>query len=473
MTGVLEEFIREVEKKLQHLGYSSPTGDILSKLVNTAYLATLRTEESRLVRGSLIFADPTNADPDTPPLRRADYPMFAPFDHPALLTVEKLVKLSRAVDGWAGSIAVHGTSPSSIVAWGILDQLVQQNVRLHRESDSGASPPGILRLVMDGVGALSAYHSDLFLAGIRQDQIVLSERRILYSNNLRQCLHPFLKPIAQQISMALGDSAVATYERRLFEQWSTVIARICIGIRRAGTGGALLISHKPIPRFLDIFQRFPYFRMGHAMILNVLDSEYEHICKQAYINQYDQEDSVSRSTVREEHLATADAEDRKEELAGAIRIVTSLACMDGLVLFSPLLEVIGFGVKIRSTPPANHVYVGQDFVRRGVREKCVDLSRFGTRHMSMLSYCQVDRKAIGIVISQDGHVRLMMSNSRNLVLYENLQLLSYENDIRGYVSMRQKYRSNKVHLPKSLGFTDMPKTLEQLMSLKRKKTDHF
>jgi hypothetical protein len=401
-----------------------------------------------------------------PFLRRANYPAFTPFRHPVQLTVERLVKLSRAVDSWCGSIAVCGTPRSIIIAWGVLDQLVQQNITLHRESEGGFSPPGTLRIVMEGVGALSAYHGNLFLGGIRQDQVVISEQDVLGSPLVAERLHSFLKPIARKISMVLDGAITSSMtERRLFEKWSTTIARICIGIRRAGTGGALLISPEPIARVMDISQRIPYSRLGHAAILHVLDSQYRSLRRDAVFN-YARKDVAPIDIIREEHLADVDAADREDELAGAVRIVTSLASVDGLVLLTPLLEVIGFGVKIRSTPSVKRVYVGHDFARRGIKAKRIDLLRFGTRHISMLNYCQADRKAIGVVISQDGQVRLILSMGKSLTLWENVQLLNYENDLRGYARMIRKTRSRRVGLEKSLGYTEMPKTFMELMGLK-------
>lgn len=474
MSDFLEKFISIVGKKIQRLGYSSPKSEVLRTLINTAYLATLRTEEGRFVRGSITFADPLHPEFDPPLRRRAQYPMFTSFDRPTRLSVEKLVKLSRAVDGWSGSIAVHGTSHSTIVVWGVLDQLVQHNVSLNRESEGGFDSPGTLRIVMDGVGALSAYHGNLLLAGIRQDQVVLTEQGVLHSRGLAKRLSPFLKPIAQQISIALGGSIpLAKNEQMLFEEWSTTVARICIGIRRAGTGGALLISPRPIARLLDISQRLSYSRLGHSAILKTLDSQYMTLCREES-RAYYRKELIPTEIVRDKDRAETDSEDRKEELAGAIRIVTSLALVDGLVLLTPLLEVVGFGVKIRSRHSANRVYVGHDYARRSVHAKHVDLSRFGTRHISMLNYCQADRKAIGVVISQDGSVRLMMSLGSNLTLWDNLQLLQYESDLSGYARMVRNTRSRRkgiegAGLERSLGYTDMPKTLGQLMRRTSKK----
>ena len=470
MSSPLEQFTKLVAKNLRVLGYSSPTAPILGLLINTAHLATLRTEEGKFVRGSLIFADPRHPESDPPLRRRADYPSFTPFGSPIRLTVEKLVKLSRAVDGWGGSIAVHGTPHSSIVAWGVLDQLVQYNVSLRGESEKGFYPPGILRLAMDGIGALSAYHGNLFLGGIRQDQVVTSEQVVLNSIGLAKRLHSILTPVAQKISMPSGGSISSSEsEQELFEEWSKTIARICIGIRRAGTGGALLISPKPITNILDISHRISYCRLGHAAILHVLDSQYSRLCHEAFFDSPRNNDVVPRKLVLEQDFADGDEEDRESELSGAIRIVTSFASLDGLVLLTPLLEVVGFGVKVLSSPSASHVYVGHDYIRRGSKAKCMDLSRFGTRHISMLNYCHADRKAIGIVVSQDGQVRLTLSEGKSLILWENVQLLRYDSDIRAYAKMIRRRRTVAVKFKRRLGYTDMPKSFSRLMGLKSKR----
>ena len=128
-------------------------------------MATLKTEEGRFVSGSLTFANPKDPEPDRPFTKRADYPAFTAFGRPCLLSVEQLVKLARAIDRWSGSIAVHASKSGQLYAWGVLDQMVQQNVRLHREAETGFQNPGLLTVTMDGVGDISAFHGDVFLGG--------------------------------------------------------------------------------------------------------------------------------------------------------------------------------------------------------------------------------------------------------------------------------------------------------------------
>lgn len=195
-----------VISKLRGVRPSPPGKQVLRQLLEIAYLATLRTEEGRFIRGSLTFADPITPEPDPPIIRRADYPSFVPLLQPTRLTVEALVKLSRAIDKWSGSIAVYGSRPSNLFAWGVVDQLVHQNVSLNREGDGGSGNLGILTIVMEGTGELSVYHGSLFLGSLRQDRLITSEHDALSSASVEVKIMPALTAAASKITVAAGSS---------------------------------------------------------------------------------------------------------------------------------------------------------------------------------------------------------------------------------------------------------------------------
>src|SRR5207302_7560990 len=138
------------------------------QFLDIAYHATLKTEEGRFIKGSLTVVDPTNPHPDLPITRRADYPEYTQFGHKISLSVDSVVKLSRAIDNWSSSIAVYGTTKSNVYAWGVADQLVQQNIMINREANEGFSNPGLLTISMEGPGELVIYHGNLFLARLKQ-----------------------------------------------------------------------------------------------------------------------------------------------------------------------------------------------------------------------------------------------------------------------------------------------------------------
>jgi len=174
--------------------------------------------------------------------------------------------------------------------------------------------------------------------------------------------------------------------------------------------------------------------------------------------------------VSDELLAETDVEDRDLQLTGAIRIVTSLAAVDGLVLLSPSLEVHAFGVKIRTDRAIGKVYDGREFVRRGSRATKVDQRQFGTRHGSLLRYCRLDPKALGVVVSQDGRVRVIMTIGRSLVMWSDVKLLAYSDDLRRQIQIATRRLDRRLgkSFPKRLGYSPMPKTIAALEAWSRK-----
>jgi hypothetical protein len=458
----LHRLAKHVTSKLRILGFSSPTTSVMRALLDISYIASITTEENQFIRGALTYSDPKAPDLTPPRLRRADYPSFAAFRRRIPLDAKVLVKLCRAVDRWSGSIAVYGTNRRSLFVWGVVDQMVQRNIRLNREAKSGFAAPGIVTVYVDGVGDISVYHGDLFLGRLRQNDVIMRESDVLHSSLIARRVAPALTPAAKSIALALGKpDEYRKMLRSLLDAWADVVARICIGLRRLGTGGTILITPTPIPSMLDVVHPIRYRRLGDSAILNVLDGR--------YFNDLEWADNDEHQNTVEVDFARADAQDREDELTGAVKLVTSLAAADGLVLMDSSLAVEGFGVKIKAGGRVNTVYDGGDFARKGTSARRIIMSRFGTRHGSMLRYCKADRNAIGVVLSQDGHARIIASLGRSLTMWENVKLLGHEHDVGAYARAlrRKRLRRSKVPQRQSLGYTSMPKTIRQLLSYRK------
>lgn len=95
------------------------------------------------------------------------------------------------------------------MVWGIVDQLVATNVRRHHEGAGGFDYPGVLTILVDGVGALSVYHRDVFLGGIGADALILRHSDALHSESLKDRVTPHLSPIAKAIAGVLREQTKA------------------------------------------------------------------------------------------------------------------------------------------------------------------------------------------------------------------------------------------------------------------------
>jgi hypothetical protein len=87
----------------------------------------------------------------------------------------------------------------------------------------------------------------------------------------------------------------------------------------------------------------------------------------------------------------------------ALWVATSLSRVDGAVVMNRKLEILGNGARLGATP-ATSVRVASRSDGKHARS-VTGLGRWGTRHGSMISYCQARPKAVGFVVSEDGGVR--------------------------------------------------------------------
>ena len=459
----LHELSQKVHKKLCKLGFTSIPKSIVTQLIETAYYASLRTEEGSFIRGSLTYADPESPDINPPITRRLDYPSFTRFGRREPLTVETVVKLSRAIDNWSGAITVYRVLPKGLVVWGIVDQRVHENVGIHREALKGFRNPGLFTVTMEGVGHLIVTQGSLFLCEMKQGSIIDRQTDVLVPEVLGPWINPSFVEVAEYIARIIPETEVA---EALFDEWANAVARICIGLRRSGTGGSLLLTPSPLLSLLEIVHPLPYKRLYEAIVLKVLDEAYLDEIHERLEKATESKKDVASVLVLEDELAESDADDRNDELTGAIKIVSSIASADGAVLMSPTLAVHGFGVKIRSDRSICTVYDGMGFLSRGTRAKKINVTNFGMRHASMIRYCRADKYAVGIVVSQDGQVRIICTKRGSLLLWPNVKLLDFRDDLGNYKREERLSRSwRQKHWDEAgVGYTPMPKSIQALIN---------
>jgi hypothetical protein len=124
----------------------------------------------------------------------------------------------------------------------------------------------------------------------------------------------------------------------------------------------------------------------------------------------------------EESVEEGEREDAEAELDGALWFISLLTRVDGAVLMTPNLEVMGFGVEIRADDTPSAVWAAGNASGAPSRRRKADYYALGTRHRSMMRYCWTIPGSLGLVISQDGDVRAMLRLDDSLAMWEQIQL---------------------------------------------------
>jgi hypothetical protein len=215
----------------------------------------------------------------------------------------------------------------------------------------------------------------------------------------------------------------------LAEQWISTLCRILISIQRYGHGGALLITASN--SHLDIKYHVAYSRLPKALInLGIWRHRAMRALQEIRGKRLTKfKNGVPWGWYLEEHISESKGEDVQDEITGSVRFISSLSCVDGLILASPDLSIRGFGVEIRPKKEITTLYMASGPAPNSESVNRIDPHHYGTRHRSMMRYCMAHPRSVGFVISQDGEIRAITRVQQRLVIWENLQVQSLHEEV--------------------------------------------
>ena len=99
--------------------------------------------------------------------------------------------------------------------------------------------------------------------------------------------------------------------------------------------------------------------------------------------------------------------------------MADLARVDGTVIMTDCLEVLGFGVEIAGELP-EVLRVARAHDLEGAAREWVRTDRVGTRHRSAYRLCQAVHDALALVVSQDGGLRFIRWHDEGVTYWEQV-----------------------------------------------------
>jgi hypothetical protein len=420
-----------VDRRLRQTGDESPGVRRLTKLFEVIHFTSLKTEEGKTLQLRIALVDPANPDPEGPRIIRPDRWTITSLKNRIPLTVPSLIKLSKAADPWSSTLAVFYDSNNEFFVWGMIDQTVHFNTMLVRETEFGGyAPPGTFQVTASGTADLSVYHGFDFVARLQQDQLLTRQSDVFWSGPIHDRLSDGIAACFAAVGRTVAKSEMAEMPDPndwlywVVDTWTRTLCRLLISIQRYRHGGALLVTTSH--RNLDIKYKMKYFRLPRllsdfAAFTIQMDAAGEELRGLLDADA----DDIPVLTYLDESISEGDAEDCERAITGSVRFISSLSCVDGLILATPELAIKGFGVEIRTKKEPASVFISTTAEPHKRTIRRVDPSHYGTRHRSMMRYCFANPKSVGFVISQDGEIRAMTRVGNRLIMWENLKVLSY------------------------------------------------
>jgi len=395
------------------------TMEILTELFEIMNYVSMKTEEGEMIQVNIVFCEPETQN--TSP--QADFSShswdFMRFEKPLLFNIKNLLKLSKAADPWSSSIAVYFDQSNKLYIHGMIDQAIHTQSYINHETTSQPDQAGYFQASIVGIGSLSVMYRFDVIATLRQNMLVTDFPDVLrygpVAKEIKLKAKPQLSLLLSEIQKFYPELEEEEITENFITVWRSTIARLLIHIKKYHHGGAFLISNER--NGLDIKYKLEYARLGRAIRKYVLSG-----AKEAQLaNEIGKKQLINRELYANHYYMGADHLSAERELKGAIRFIASNSCVDGAILFNGVLAVQGFGTVIKKIKLPKKVFVARDTQARIDELESKDPKEFGTRHQSMISYCNEHPGTIGFVVSQDGDIRVIMKIDEKVVVWDNIR----------------------------------------------------
>jgi sensor domain DACNV-containing protein len=393
-----------------------PAASTLTDVLSICYQATLLREEGRPVTFRLSLSEPDAFAPTAGPpagLHRLVFMRPLPLDQHELRRLAPAVVFSRSL---IGATAAGGEAR----IWGVIHSGPQwlQSVRGGRETEQTIPP--VLIVAATGPGRLLVTAGALTLAELRNGTLSGGNVDVFEAQWLRERLSDVgrrTRAAHRRDRERPGESRAVIHSTFGAVLAGHVLRRIVATIRAAQHGGTLIIV--PSRRVAELLLDGCYMRVKYGFtdeeprrrILTLMGHIMNELAKD------EAGKVVGWSTY--EASPSQQLSQMDEALFEVAHLVADLTRVDGAVIMTDCLEVLGFGVEIAGElPEVRRVARAHDL--EGIEREWVRTDRVGTRHGSAYRLCRAVRDALALVVSQDGGLRFIRWHDDGVTYWEQI-----------------------------------------------------
>ncbi|HEV8717666.1 MAG TPA: hypothetical protein VGX03_33190 [Candidatus Binatia bacterium] len=343
----------------------------LKALLEIVFLASLQQEERRAIQVRVVFFP----DATTLSLKQAaNHLESLPFAQPIPLSVESLRKLAPAFDQNIATLVAARNADTS--GYDLVGAILYGRIASLLDNDLSSLPrPPALTLSTRMPGSVVISYGDSVVGRFDKGQFVIAKLDPLASS-----------PFIHQILHVLAEHELyKRYENGYWFLYRACIKRIYASAAAHGHGGTVMW----VPdRLRDEANK--YFQTGRE----IADSPAG-------------EDLIGIVLAEENSGGGGELLARyKRRLSEYLDMVAQLSCVDGALIVDEHLRPVRFATHLAAPKWTGEVFEG---THKGVPPtQKIELTRFGTRHNSAISFVGACPSTVGFVISEDGPVRAIL-----------------------------------------------------------------
>ena len=413
---------RDLYAKLQRRWHGEPLADgwprvdlpekvVLDELLDVCYHASLVTEEGRPTIFRLAYI--SSRTPVSPPRQESialEPIMRYVLGQPVPFTVGELRRLAPVADPRRILIAVEKIMEGTrrrLQIYGLIDVGMALWEMARHERVCGTASPEALVVTSTRPGELSICRGDHPVIRLRGGEVLTPTQSVLFHGPVARF---FLGASDQLIREACERSGVNQDPEKddalsFAHLW--FIESILLHIAELKHGGALLFvqdavadNDERLQEVVSIKYRLPSTRPRDALLAAMaIRLQHNDFAERLH----------ARRVVRREDLENLEGmawnERELEDFArDAARFIGSLTAVDGAVVLTDKLRIIGFGGEVRvSVPGTDIIHISKN--EEGDESTAAPFTVYGTRHRSAFRFVESMVPSVAFIMSQDGGIK--------------------------------------------------------------------
>ena len=399
-------------------GYKKlPDFAVLEELVSTCYQVSQMQEEARGLRFRIMLCEPEDIDGDGHGESKGLFTLI--FSKPRPYNEYELLKLGPSTDYNNALIGIRYRISEGLQIWGLIHSGSKWMHVIHGGSKQATPLPLALGINVVGSGRLIVCRGQEILAQLSGGNITAPATNVFQSQWVAKRFGQVRNELAmlyEQNEDAVRDGWARIDPSFVPSLYLQFFKHVISTMRRSGHGGTIIsipaemeamVAHDN--PYIDLKYRFAegdsrnQLRKIVLQIMAVLAKNCGRLYGPDYLAGW--KDYVSLQT---EEMAQLD-----ERVFKFARFVARLTGVDGAVLTTAGLELIGFGGIIQGTMEmGGSVALALD--PEATRRQVELVESVGTRHRSLYYLCHKLRDVLGIIVSQDAKARVV-TWSRDMV----------------------------------------------------------
>lgn len=366
----IESFVEAFYEKYEESGYCMeedqelPPKDVLTEVCQTLLHVSCMREEGRYSRFRVCFLTPESGF-----LEPYIYAHALRFETPVAFTPKALYKLAPALNADMSYLMLD-ISEKPYKAVGVISAYTTWEKIMKREITRGIRMPRIPNILVSAPEYISACFGETSLVAYRYGE----------------CMH-FRTDVFT--STIIADQLARGSHIKLADMQKLIYPLLWL-MHAMGHGGLLFIV--PSAEQCEEFATYKY-RMYSRFPAHL---------------------SGSDCGIPDEH--------NTREISTYATLIAQLTLVDGGVILTKDMELIGFGAEVHSERIRKRG-VKMRFIRYdGTEDNTRRFNDYGMRHRSCYNFCYDVDGAVGIIVSQDGVVEVCTREKDRIVVYDNVGL---------------------------------------------------